>query len=179
MKTTVLIATIATLLLCLTFIANVQAAATLAATPNDSNVFQVAGTGFAPGETVTLTLYSGTTAVFKFNDLTADSTGSINGTEIIPTSIAGANYNITAKGAISNAIATVVNYAVPNLIGATGVPGATGIPGATGAKGTTGATNTTASDVALSLSIIAVVIAVIAAVISMIKERASPPPPPL
>ena len=162
MKTIVLIAIIVTLLLCLTAIANATTT-TLTATPNNSNVFQVKGTGFTPGEIVNLTLYNKTAIVFKFNNLTADSTDSINGTEIIPTSIAGGNYNITAVGLTSKLAATVINYAVPNLIGKTGATGQSA--------------DMTASYIAVFLSLIAIVIAVIAVIKG--KAREPPPPPPL
>jgi len=171
MKTIVLIAIIVTLLLCLTAIANATTT-TLTATPNNSNVFQVKGTGFTPGEIVNLTLYNKTAIVFKFNNLTADSTDSINGTEIIPTSIAGGNYNITAVGLTSKLAATVINYAVPNLIGKTGATGATGATGTTGQSA-----DMTASYIAVFLSLIAIVIAVIAVIKG--KAREPPPPPPL
>ena len=174
MKTTALIAIIITLLLCLTAIANAQTTSTLTATPNHSNIFKVTGQGFTPDEIVNLTLNNETAIVFNFANLTADSTGSINGTEIIPTSITGANYNITATGLTSNVTATVVNYTVPNLTGATGPRGATGDAGDTGAAGQ--AANMTISYVAVFLSVIAIVIAVI----TFIKRKAleSPPPPP-
>jgi hypothetical protein len=174
MKIIALIAIITTLLLCLTAIANAQTTPTLTATPNNSNIFKVTGQGFTPDEIVNLTLHNETAIVFNFANLTADSTGSINGTEIIPTSIPGANYNITATGLTSNVTVTVVNYAVPNLTGATGPRGATGDTGDTGATGQ--AANMTISYVAVFLSLIAIVIAVI----TFIKRKAveSPPPPP-
>jgi hypothetical protein len=197
MKTTIPFAIIATLLLCLTAVAN--ATATLTATPNNSNIFQIAGNGFKAGETVSLTLYNGTKNVFKFDNLTADSTGSINGTEIIPTSVAGGNYNITATGLSSGDKATILNYAVPNLRGATGATGATGGTGATGPTGTTGATGATgatggtgatgptgkAADMTISyiavfLSIIAIAIAVFVLIKTVRTGQRLPylPPPP-
>jgi len=183
MKTTALIAIITTLLLCLTVIANAQTTTTLTATPNNSNIFQVTGQGFTPDEIVNLTLYNETAIVFNFANLKADSAGSINGTEIIPTSITGANYNITATGLTSNVTATVVNYTVPNLIGATGASGETGATGANGETGATGATGQAAniiiSYIAVFLSLIAIVIAVITFIKGKAQQSQSPPPPPM
>jgi hypothetical protein len=201
MKIIIPIAIIATLLLCLTAVAN--ATATLKATPNNSNIFQIAGTGFGANEIVSLTLYNGTTTVFKFDNLTADSTGSISGTEIIPTSITGGNYNITATGLTSGNKATILNYAVPALRGSTGAPGATGVPGPTGAPGSTGAPGATgapgptgapgatgakgpAADMTISyiavfLSVIAITIAVFMLLKSVRGGQHMPylPPPPV
>jgi hypothetical protein len=87
--------------------------ATPAATLRNSNMFQVAGIRFTPDEIVSLTLYNGTSSVFNLNNLSVDYVGSIKETEIIPTCISGANYDITAAGLTSNVTVTVVNYAVP------------------------------------------------------------------
>ncbi len=55
--------------------------------PATENTFQVAGTGFTPGETVNLTLTNGGASMFNFENLMADYRSSIKGTEMIPASI--------------------------------------------------------------------------------------------
>jgi len=114
--------------------------ATMTATPNDSNIFQISGTGFADNEIINLTLCSGNSVIYIFPNITADSSCSFsNVVEIIPTSVAGGLYNLTAVGQ-SSGISVTIPYTVPNLVGATGATGSTGATGPTGATGAAGAT---------------------------------------
>jgi len=106
----------------------------LSVTPNNSNIFQVNGSGFAPNETVTLALYNSSILVYTFPSMIANSTGSFSGIEIVPTSIIGALYNLTATGLAINTTATIL-FNVPNLRGLQGISGLNGQNGANGTNG--------------------------------------------
>jgi len=53
---------------------------TLSVTPNDSNIFKVNGSGFAPNESVVMKLMIGNVSFYVFPSLSANSLGQVNET---------------------------------------------------------------------------------------------------
>lgn len=102
---------------------------TLTASPDNSNVFSVTGTGFDVSETVLLELMDEYgTVVYTFTEnIETDKTGNFSATVIIPTSIHG-TYYLTASTATSG-IYGYIEYTVPDLTGPQGETGATGATG--------------------------------------------------
>jgi len=144
----ILKATVSSLFLLLLVVASmfgvVSASATLTATPSNSNIFVVTGTGFNATATVTLELMNGSTVVYTFTgSITTNSTGNFSTTVIVPTSIAGGAYTLTASTSGTPSVSQSVSYTIPNLMGATGATGATGSTGATGAPGAIGSIGAT------------------------------------
>jgi len=81
-----------------------QAAHTAAgATPNSNSVFPVTCTGFLPGETVTLVLYS---TPVTLGTTTADPQGSFSTTVTIPANTTPGNHTIVATGNTSGRTAS-------------------------------------------------------------------------
>ncbi len=134
----------------------ISGAATLSATPDDSNIMAVSGSGFNANQTLTLQLNdtSTTTAYTFLDNITTDSEGNFTSTVIIPTSISG-SYTLVASTSTTTANATI---AVPDFTGPTGITGATGATGAVGADGEP-ADNTTVV-LALGISIVAMIVAI-------------------
>jgi hypothetical protein len=98
-------------------------ASEISATPNNSNIVKVFGKRFNSSETVTLELWNATARQYSFPDnVTTDLEGNFSTVVIIPTSLRR-DYFLVASTASSQAY---VNYAVPDLNGATGVKGAAG-----------------------------------------------------
>ncbi len=120
-------------------IASVSAADTetsITATPDESNIFNVNGTGFNASTEVTLKLIANDTTYYTFpENITTDNEGNFTATVIVPTSISG-TYNLTAS---TDDYTAYVEYTVPDLTGPTGATGATGATGTTGQTGAVGA----------------------------------------
>lgn len=136
---------------------------TLSASPDNSNIISVTGTGFDVSETVLLELVDNDgTVVCTFTEtIETDKTGNFSATVIVPTSIHG-TYNLTASTATSS-IYGYIEYTVPDLTGATGETGATGATGTTGATGEAGeSADPTIMYSGIGLSIFAIVLAVYA-----------------
>jgi hypothetical protein len=129
----------------------------VSATPSDSNIIQVVGSGFDASDAVILKLEdSNGETVYIFSDtITTDADGNFSTIAIIPTSISG-EYSLTATTSSTTASTSV---AVPDLTGPTGATGATGATGETGATGAAGAADSTLGYGAIGLSVLAVVIA--------------------
>ncbi len=108
----------------------------LTASPNDSNIINVIGTGFNANETSTLVLNdTSTSTAYTFTEnITTDASGTFNATVIIPTSISG-DYTLVASTSTTSANTDI---SVPDLTGATGATGSPGAGGATGATGEAG-----------------------------------------
>jgi rhodanese-related sulfurtransferase len=114
---------------------------TLKATPNNSNIFNLAISGFGAQSNITLQLMNGSTTVYNFpGQMQTDSTGSYSSIMIAPTSIQGGQYSLTTAIAGTTQF---INYAIPTLTGAMGATGPTGSTGSTGATGATGPTGPT------------------------------------
>ena len=195
----ILKATVATMFLLLLVVALMvgvaSASATLTATPSNSNIFVVTGTGFNASVSVTLELLNGTTVVYAFTGpITTNTLGNFNATVIVPTSIAGGAYTLSATTTGTPSVTIGVGYAVPNLTGATGATGATGTTGAAGTVGATGATGATGLpgkspsnglvDAAIGISLVALIVAAISLFMNVsgkkkktYEEKAPPPPP--
>jgi hypothetical protein len=128
----------------------------LTASPENSNIINVVGTGFNAEENVTLELNNAASTVYTFSEIiTTNDQGSFNATVIIPTSLSG-SFTLTAATSTTSANTTI---AVPDLTGPTGATGATGATGETGEKGTPA--DTTIIYFALVVSIAAIVVAII------------------
>lgn len=152
------LATTTFLLLLVATNAGVASAATLTATPDNSNIFNATGTGFTANANVTLQLWEGnTTLIYTFPNATTDSSGNFSTILIVPTSIPNATYTLTAT---TGAVSQSVNQTTPELTGPTGATGPTGPTGATGATGQA------ASNVLVYGAIIISVMALIAAAIA-------------
>ena len=121
------LATITFLLLSVATIAGVASAATLTATPDNSNIFNATGTGFTANSNVTLQLWNGsTTLIYTFPNATTDNSGNFSAILIVPTSIPNATYTLTAT---TGAVSQSVSQTTPDLTGPTGATGATGATG--------------------------------------------------
>lgn len=109
-------------------------AATFIASPNNSNIVMVSGTGFNASSPVSIRLINdnGTMHVFA-EQISTDVKGNFSSIIIIPTSIAG-TFNMTAN--TSSVSMTFINLQVPNF---TGPQGPQGIQGEIGLNGTQGA----------------------------------------
>ena len=160
------LATTTFLLLLVATIAEVASAATLTATPDNSNIFNATGTGFTANSNVTLQLWNGsTTLIYTFPNATTDSSGNFSAILIVPTSIPNATYTLTAT---TGTVSQSVSQTTPDLTGPTGATGATG---ATGPTGATGATGQAASNI---LAYGAIIISVMALVAAAIAARYTP-----
>jgi hypothetical protein len=150
---------------------------TFKASPDNSNIFNVTGTGFGASKlvTLTLTLSSGLIAYTFPDQIKTDDGGRFSTIAIVPTTISGA-FNLTASAAGSSD-KRITPVTIPNLKGATGQTGPTGAQGTAGEKGDTGApgldgaasapSDQTMVYVALALSAVALAVSVI----PFIKKR--------
>ena len=95
----------------------------ISATPNNSNIVKVSGTGFNASNTVTFDLWNSTAKEYSFpGNITTDLEGKFSIILIIPTSLKGVHYlTATTKTGF-----TYVQYTVPDLTGETGATGANG-----------------------------------------------------
>jgi len=135
-----------------------ESTASITASPDNSNIVSVTGSGFDASETVWLGLVADDgTAVYNFTEtVETDETGNFSATVIAPTSIHGTFY-LTAT--TSNATA-YVEYTVPDLTGPQGAAGETGLTGAAGSVGEPA--DSTVLYGGIGLSIFAIVLAVYA-----------------
>jgi hypothetical protein len=137
--------------------------ASITASPNDSSIISVAGTGFNASESVSLELVANGTTFYTFTEsIETDGGGNFSATVIVPTSIFG-TYNLTAS---TSSVTAYTEQTVPDLTGPTGATGATGSTGATGATGATGVAGATADSsigyAGIGLGLVAMVLAVYA-----------------
>ncbi len=152
---------------------------TIEISPDDSNIFNITGTGFEASATVSLELNQnqteGSPAYIFPEQLTTDSQGNFSAIEIVPTTISG-TFTLVASTASSSASTTVT---IPNLIGATGATGATGAavaPAATstGASGQTGsATDTSLLYFSIAFSIALSTVSLAVAALSLTRKRST------
>lgn len=132
----------------------------ITATPDESNIFNVTGTGFDASDSVTLKLVANSTTYYTFaENITTDVNGNFTAIVIVPTSTTGATYNLTAS---TDNHSAYVEYTVPDLTGPTGATGATGATGSTGATGATGAAGADGKDADSTLTIGAIGIGLVA-----------------
>ena len=124
----------------------------LSATPDNSNIIEVSGSGFNASENVWLGLTdSNGNIVYNFTELVAsDAQGNFSAITIVPTNISG-TYNLFASTSSATAYTA---QTIPDFTGPTGSPGVTGATGETGA-----AADSTISYAAVALSILAIAIA--------------------
>lgn len=111
-------------------------AATLTASPNNSNIINVNGSGFNQTSPVSLFLFNGTEAIYTFPEqITTDADGNFSAIVIVPTILHG-TFNITAN--TTNFSAAALNRVFPNFTGQQGIEGPQGINGTIGGTGPTG-----------------------------------------
>lgn len=133
------------------------------ATPDNSNITQVVGSGFNASETVSLKLLDTTTGgeVYVFpENISTNVYGNFSGIVIIPTGING-TFNMTAA---TSSVSLSVEFTVPDL---TGPQGAQGETGETGPKGEAGASAVSAIYGSYGLAIFALLISIVA----LVKKR--------
>jgi hypothetical protein len=131
--------------------------ASLSATPNNSNIFSVAGSGFNASETVWLRLVANDATVYNFTEtMVTDEEGNFSTTVIVPTSIYG-TFNLTAS---TSSVSVYIEYTVPDLTGPTGATGATGETGPAGPAGESA--DPMIGYAGIGLGIVAIVLAVYA-----------------
>lgn len=120
------------------------------ATPDNSNITNVMGSGFDPSEIVSLKLLNATTGeevyVFPENILT-DENGNFSGIVIIPTSIHG-TFNMTAS---TSTVQLSIEFTVPDLTGPQGPQGPQGETGPQGPQGEQGLQGETGESADVSL----------------------------
>jgi len=134
-----------------------EPAASLSASPDNSNIFRVSGSGFNASETVWLRLVADETLVFNFTEtVETDAEGNFSAIVIVPTSIHG-TFNLTAS---TSSVSVYVEYTVPDLTGPAGPTGTTGATGATGPKGDPA--DPTIGYGGIGLGVVAIVLAVYA-----------------
>jgi hypothetical protein len=140
----------------------------IGASPANSNIIKVVGSGFSPMEGVGFILVGSTGSAYNFTDYgLTDTLGNFTVTLIVPTSING-NYTLMAQtrtGATANAA-----IIVPDL---TGPKGDTGETGDKGAKGATGPEGDSADSTMLYAAIIISIIAAVISIIALVKDRDS------
>jgi hypothetical protein len=138
----------------------------ITASPANSNLIKVTGSGFGQMEGVGFVLVGATGPVFNFTDFSVtDNLGNFTTTLIIPTSISG-NYTLvvaTRSGVTSNTA-----IIVPDL---TGPKGDTGDTGDKGAKGTTGAAGKDADSTTLYIAVIISIVAIVISLAALFKDR--------
>jgi hypothetical protein len=163
-KTLLLVLSILFLCISMTQLSSAQMEPSFTATPNNSNITKVIGSGFDPLERVSLKLLNATTGeevyVFPENILT-DENGNFSSIVIIPTSIHG-TVNMTAS---TSTVQLSMEFTVPDLTGPQGPQGPQGETGPQGPQGEPGKN----ADVSLiygsyGLAIIALLIAIVALV---------------
>jgi hypothetical protein len=138
----------------------------ITASPANSNLIKVVGSGFDPMERVGFILVGTTGPAYNFTDYgITDNLGNFTVTLIVPTSISG-NYTLMAQTRTGATANTAI--IVPDL---TGPKGDTGNTGDKGAKGATGSTGKDADNTMVYAAIIVSVIAAIIAVASLVKDR--------
>ncbi|MGB9854620.1 MAG: hypothetical protein ACPLRY_07460 [Candidatus Bathyarchaeales archaeon] len=152
------------LLLCMsvTKLSHAQSEQYFTATPDNSNITHVVGSGFDPSEIVSLKLLNATTGeeVYAFpENIMTDENGNFSGIVIIPTSIHG-TFNITAS---TSTVQLSIEFTVPDLTGPQGPQGPQGETGPQGPQGELGES----ADVSLiygsyGLAIVALLIAIAA-----------------
>jgi hypothetical protein len=143
-----------------------SAAPKIAASPANSNLIKVVGSGFGPMEGVGFILVGVTGPAFNFTDIgVTDNLGNFTVTLIIPTSISG-NYTLMAQTRTGATANTAI--IVPDL---TGSKGDTGETGDKGAKGATGPAGEAADNTVLYAAIIISIIAAVIAIASLLKDR--------
>jgi hypothetical protein len=126
----------------------------LTATPEDSNIIELSGSGFNASENVTFELWDDDEVVYTFSKQVAtNAQGDFSAVIIVPTSISG-EYTLVAS---TSGVTANVTVAVPDFTGATGGTGATGAAGETGATGTS---DYTLGYVAVALSVAAICVSV-------------------
>jgi len=95
------------------------------ATPNNSNITNVVGSGFDPSERASLKLLNATTGeeIYVFpENISTDENGNFSGIVIIPTSIHG-TFNMTAS---TSTVQCSIEFTVPDLTGPQGPQGPQG-----------------------------------------------------
>jgi len=128
--------------------------ASLIASPDNSNIFRVTGSGFNASETVWLRLVADETTVFNFTEtIETDAEGKFSAIVIVPTSIHG-TFSLTAS---TSGVSVYIEYTVPDLTGETGATGATGPKGDPGE-----AADPTIGYSGIGLGLIAIVLSVYA-----------------
>jgi hypothetical protein len=149
----------------------------ITATPDESNIFNVTGTGFNVTADVTLELIANDTTYYTFDEgITTDENGTFTAIVIVPTSVEGATYNLTAT--TDDDVSAYVEYTVPDLTGptgATGVTGATGATGTTGATGALGATGENGQDADETVTYVAIVVGLLGLVLATYAVVKKPP----
>jgi hypothetical protein len=147
----------------ITFIPNPK----IAASPANSNIIKVTGTGFTPNQALTFTLVQNVfISAYNFTDIgLTDTLGNFTITLIVPTSING-NYTLMAQSRTGLTANTAI--IVPNLAGP---QGATGETGDRGAKGATGPAGKDADGTLMYVAVILSVIAIIASLMAFLKNR--------
>ena len=143
-----------------------SAAPKITASPANSNLIKVTGSGFGPMDGAGFILVGATGPAFNFTDIAVtDNLGNFTVTLIIPTSISG-NYTLMAQTRTGATANTAI--IVPDL---TGPKGDTGETGDKGAKGSTGPAGENADSIMVYAAIIISVIAAIIAVMAFVKDR--------
>jgi hypothetical protein len=138
----------------------------ITASPANSNIIKVVGSGFSPMEGVGFILVGATGAAYNFTDITVtDTLGNFTVTLIVPTSISG-NHTLMAQTRTGATANTAI--VVPDL---TGPKGDTGETGDKGAKGSTGPAGENADSIMVYVAIIVSIIAAIIAVAAFVKDR--------
>lgn len=136
------------------------------ASPANSNIIKVSGSGFSPMDGVGFILIGATGPAFNFTDIAVtDTQGNFTVTLIVPTSLSG-NYTLMAQtrtGAAADAAITV-----PDL---TGPKGDTGEDGDRGPKGSAGEAGEAADSTLVYVAIIVSVIAAVLSAASLLRDR--------
>jgi hypothetical protein len=147
----------------ITFITNPK----IAASPANSNIIKVTGSGFTPNQVITFTLTQNVfISAYNFTDIAAtDTLGNFTITLIVPTSING-NYTLMAQSRTGLVANTAI--IVPDL---TGPQGETGEDGDRGAKGATGPAGKDADSTLMYAAVILSVIAIVLSVMAFLKNR--------
>jgi hypothetical protein len=137
--------------------------ATLTATPDNSNIIEVAGSGFNTSETVSFGLLdaAGSLAYKIPKNATTDNQGTFSTIVIIPTTIRG-TYTMFAS---TSSVTAYADISVPNLVGPAGETGATGATGAAGTAGISANSSIVYASIALSIA------AIVVALFVLIKKR--------
>lgn len=139
----------------------------IAASPANSNIIKVTGSGFTPNQAITFTLVQNVfISAYNFTDIgVTDALGNFTTTLIVPTSISG-NYTLMAQSRTGLTANTAI--IVPDL---TGSQGETGEDGDRGAKGATGPAGKDADSTLMYVAVILSVIAIVVSIMGLLKSR--------
>jgi hypothetical protein len=150
----------------------------LKASPDNSHLFRVSGADFNVSNPVTLQLFNGTDALYKFTEaISTNDTGKFDAIVVAPTTLAG-TFNLTATSqTVADAynVTGTVQITLPDMTGSQGVAGINGTQGPQGEQGITGpqgvAGEATNTDSIVAVAVVSLIFSILAVSLALFYKK--------